>query len=72
VTLGSGIFPGESTQMMHPKSRELQRQLGVGGVNDHPDDGKNRQRDVMASNTQAGRWAVSSSGYLRLRILNLI
>jgi hypothetical protein len=44
VTLGSGVFPGESTQMMHPKSRELQRQLGVGGVNDHPDDGKNRQR----------------------------
>jgi hypothetical protein len=38
-------FPGESTQMMHPKSRELQRQLlGVGGINDHPDDGKNRQQ----------------------------
>jgi hypothetical protein len=36
-------FPGESTQMMHPKSRELQRQLGVGGVNDHPDD-ENRQQ----------------------------
>jgi hypothetical protein len=37
-------FSGESTQMMHPKSRELQRQLGVGGVNDHPDDESNRQQ----------------------------
>jgi hypothetical protein len=37
-------FSGGSTQMMHPKSRELQRQLDVGGVNDHPDDESNRQQ----------------------------